>query len=128
MRVIITGGTGLIGRPLSAALVADGHDVTVLTRDPQKVKDMPAGVKLAAWDGQSAHGWGELADGAGAIINLAGENLSGGRWTKASGALAPQILHPVFPGLLLTRAVSLAPASGDNPRPGRSAVRSAAVP
>ena len=82
MRVIITGGTGLIGRPLSAALVADGHDVTVLTRDPQKVKDMPAGVKLAAWDGQSAHGWGELADGAGAIINLAGENLSGGRWTK----------------------------------------------
>ena len=82
MRVLITGGTGLIGRPLSAALVADGHDVTVLTRDPQKVKDMPAGVKLAAWDGQSAHGWGELADGAGAIINLAGENLSGGRWTK----------------------------------------------
>jgi uncharacterized protein (TIGR01777 family) len=82
MRVIITGGTGLIGRPLSAALVADAHDVTVLTRDPEKVKDMPAGVKLVAWDGQSAHGWGELADGAGAIVNLAGENLSGGRWTK----------------------------------------------
>ncbi len=82
MRIIITGGTGLIGRPLSAALVADGHDVTVLTRNPQKVKDMPAGVKLAAWDGQSAQGWGELADGAGAIINLAGENLSDGRWSK----------------------------------------------
>ena len=82
MRVIITGGTGLIGRPLSAALVADGHNVTVLTRNPDKVKDMPAGVKLAAWDGQSAQGWGELADGADAIVNLAGENLSGGRWTK----------------------------------------------
>ena len=82
MRIIITGGTGLIGRPLSAALVADGHDVTVLTRNPDKVKDMPAGVKLAAWDGQSAQGWGQLADGADAIVNLAGENLIAGRWTK----------------------------------------------
>ncbi len=82
MRVIITGGTGLIGQPLSAALMADGHDVTVLTRNPDRIKDMPAGVKLAAWDGQTAQGWGELADGVDAIVNLAGENLSGGRWTK----------------------------------------------
>jgi uncharacterized protein (TIGR01777 family) len=82
MHIIITGGTGLIGRPLSAALVAEGHDVTVLSRNPDKVKDMPAGVKLAPWDGQSAQGWGQLADGADAIINLAGENLSGGRWSK----------------------------------------------
>ena len=34
MRIIITGGTGLIGRPLSAALIAQNHEVTVLTRDP----------------------------------------------------------------------------------------------
>ncbi len=82
MRIIITGGTGLIGRPLCAVLVAEGHDVTVLSRNPEQVKDVPAGVKLAAWDGQSAQGWGHLADGADAIINLAGENLSGGRWSK----------------------------------------------
>lgn len=82
MRIIITGGTGLIGRPLSTALVAEGHDVTVLSRNPDQAKDVPAGVKLAAWDGQSAQGWGALADGADAIINLAGENLSGGRWSK----------------------------------------------
>ena len=82
MRIIITGGTGLIGRPLCAALAADGHDVTVLTRNPDKIKDMPAGVKLAAWDGQTAQGWGQLVDGADAVVNLAGENLSGGRWTK----------------------------------------------
>jgi uncharacterized protein len=82
MRILITGGTGLIGRPLSAALVAEGHEVTVLTRNPDKVKDMTPGVKLAAWDGQSAHGWGHLVDGAGAIINFAGEGIGDGRWSK----------------------------------------------
>jgi uncharacterized protein (TIGR01777 family) len=81
MRIIITGGTGLIGRPLSAALVAEGHDVTVLTRNPDKVKSPLPGVKLAAWNGQSAEGWGHLADGADAIINLAGEGIADGRWS-----------------------------------------------
>jgi uncharacterized protein (TIGR01777 family) len=82
MRIIITGGTGLIGRPLSAALVADGHDVTVLSRNPANAKDVPAGVKLAAWDGKSAEGWGQLADGADAIINFAGEGIGDGRWNN----------------------------------------------
>ena len=83
MRIIITGGTGLIGRPLSQALVAAGHEVIVLTRNPQKVKNMPAGVRLQPWDGESATGWGELADGAHAIVNLAGEGIADGRWSSA---------------------------------------------
>lgn len=83
MRIIITGGTGLIGRPLSAALAADGHDVTVLSRNPEKVKGMAASVKLARWDGETAQGWGQLADGADAIINLAGEGIADGRWSDA---------------------------------------------
>jgi len=81
MRIIITGGTGLLGRPLSAALVQAGHEVTVLSREPDKVRNMPAGVKLAAWDGASSQGWGELADGADAIVNYAGESIAGGRWS-----------------------------------------------
>lgn len=81
MRVIITGGTGLIGRPLCAALVKDGHDVIVLTRNPATTKGMPAGVRLEKWDARTADGWSHLADGAGAIINLAGEGLADGRWT-----------------------------------------------
>jgi len=83
MRIIITGGTGLIGRPLSQALVADGHDVTVLTRDPAKTKAMPAGVKLQQWDGESVQGWGQLVDGAGALINLAGSGIADGRWSAS---------------------------------------------
>src|SRR3954467_10669777 len=81
MRVIITGGTGLIGRQLCAALLADQHDVIILSRAPDKVKDRPVGVRLEAWDGKSAAGWGQLADGADAIINLAGEGIADGRWS-----------------------------------------------
>ena len=80
MRIIMTGGTGLLGRPLSAALASDGHEITVLSRQPDKVKDMPAGVKLAGWDGETSQGWGQLADGADAIINFAGAGIGDGRW------------------------------------------------
>ncbi|HXF61291.1 MAG TPA: TIGR01777 family oxidoreductase [Caldilineaceae bacterium] len=81
MRVIITGGTGLIGRALCDSLAADGHDIIVLTRNPARPVPLPGGVQLVQWDAQSAAGWGQLADGAGAIVNLAGESLAAGRWT-----------------------------------------------
>lgn len=92
MRVIITGGTGLIGKALAQSLVADGHEVVILSRNPKKYEGLtPAGITLAQWDGKTAAGWGQLADGAGAIINLAGENLAGSgfwpaRWTPESKA------------------------------------------
>ncbi len=82
MRVIIAGGTGLIGRALSKSLVADGHEVVVLTRDPARAKAPVAGVKLVQWDARSAVGWVGLAEGAGALVNLAGESIAGGRWTQ----------------------------------------------
>lgn len=82
MRVIITGGTGLIGRALAANLVSDNHEVIILSRSPQRAAGMPAGVRVERWDAHSAAGWGFLADGADAIVNLAGESLAG-RWTAA---------------------------------------------
>jgi len=81
MRVIITGGTGLIGRALMASLVADGHEVIILTRDPARATGLPPGARAERWDARSAAGWGALASGADAIVNLAGENLAAGRWT-----------------------------------------------
>lgn len=91
MRVIITGGAGFIGRKLAADLAASGHEVIVLSRNPDRATDLPAGVRAERWDGRTAAGWGPLADGALAIVNLAGENLSGGsfppaRWTPARKA------------------------------------------
>jgi uncharacterized protein (TIGR01777 family) len=80
MRVIITGGTGLIGRALGADLAGDGHEVIALSRNPARVRGLPAGMRAERWDGRTAAGWGALAEGAGAIVNLAGENLFG-LWT-----------------------------------------------
>ena len=83
MRIIVTGGTGLIGRALSKALVADGNEVIILTRNPGQNRPLPPGITLQGWDGQSAQGWGHLADGAGAIINLAGEGIADKRWSES---------------------------------------------
>lgn len=85
MRILITGGTGLIGTPLSQQLAASGHEVLVLSRNPGKYT-LPASVTAVAWDGRTSSGWANLADGAGAIINLAGESIGGSgfpppRWT-----------------------------------------------
>jgi uncharacterized protein (TIGR01777 family) len=86
MRVLITGGTGLIGRALSANLASDGHEVIVLSRSPERATDLPDGVRAEGWDARTAEGWGHLADGAGAIVNLAGASMAGDgffptRWT-----------------------------------------------
>ncbi len=81
MRFIITGGSGLIGRVLTASLVRSGHQVVVLSRQPQRINGLPVGANAEWWDGHTAEGWGALASGADAIINLAGENISSGRWT-----------------------------------------------
>ena len=81
MRVIVTGGTGLIGRALAADLAADGHEVVVLSRNPQQATDLPPAARVARWDGRTAAGWGHLLEGADAIVNLAGENIGAGRWT-----------------------------------------------
>ncbi len=93
MRVIITGGSGLIGRALVAELAANQHEVVILSRSPDKVKNLPSGARAERWDGRTAQGWGHLADGADAIVNLAGESIAGGesipgimfsgRWTLA---------------------------------------------
>jgi uncharacterized protein len=98
MRAIITGGTGLIGSRLAASLAQAGHEVVVLSRNPGK-HALPQGVRAAKWDARTAAGWGHLADGAGAIINLAGENIAGAgmlpaRWTaERKRRIAESRLH-----------------------------------
>jgi uncharacterized protein len=86
MRVIITGGTGFIGRALAGELAANGYEVVLLSRNPARAAGLPAGVRAEKWDGRTAQGWAALADDAQAIVNLAGENLAGegflpSRWT-----------------------------------------------
>lgn len=79
-RVVVAGGTGLVGRPLIRQLLGLGFQVTVLTRKPGRA-GLPPGIQ--------AHGWEELPallDGAAAVVNLAGEGIADRRWTAARKA------------------------------------------
>jgi hypothetical protein len=58
--------------------------VVVLSRSPGEVSGLPAGARAVGWDGETAGGWGAEADGARAIVNLAGENLATWPWTEAT--------------------------------------------
>jgi len=82
MRVLIAGGTGLIGTALAKGLRDDGNEVIVLTRAPEQSKGrVAAGVRLERWDGTSTAGWGPLVEEVDAIVNLAGEGVADGRWS-----------------------------------------------
>jgi uncharacterized protein len=81
MRIVIAGGTGFLGRPLASALARDEHDVVILTRGAAS----PSGrgqPRSIAWNPNGDSGpWATAVDGAGAVINLAGESIAGKRWS-----------------------------------------------
>jgi len=79
MRIIVSGGTGLIGSALAARLVDSGYEVIALSRSERT--SAPKGVRVVGWDARSAAGWGDLADGAYALVNLAAETISG-LWSR----------------------------------------------
>lgn len=81
MKVLIAGGTGLIGKALTKSLLEDRHEVTVLSRSAVAPAGFPGGAHVVRWNGKSPDGWGHLVNEADALVNLAGANLSGGRWT-----------------------------------------------
>jgi len=88
VKIVIAGGTGFLGRPLTERLVAEGHDVVILTRrvSPQ----LPA--RAVVWSpGKDVENvgigitdaWANEIDGADAVVNLAGESVAGKRWSPA---------------------------------------------
>lgn len=79
MHILITGGTGLIGRALCRALRQHGHQLTVLSRHPETVaKKCGVGVTpladLSEWDDSMRFD---------AVINLAGEPIVDAHWSDA---------------------------------------------
>ena len=84
MHIVVTGGTGFIGRPLCAALVQEGHRVTLLTRRKEEAHRLcGAAVTAVEWDGAETGAWEETLEGADAVINLAGAPIADARWTDA---------------------------------------------
>jgi len=75
MQVLVTGGSGFIGRALTREMLAQGHGVTVLSRDPAAARRvLPAAARATAELG------GEAPD---AVVNLAGASLGLHRWNAA---------------------------------------------
>jgi len=82
MKVLISGGSGLIGRRLAARLLEGGHDVVVLSRRPE-MTNATKGVRSVIWDAHSANGdWVKELSGAQGIVNLAGASIGGRPWTR----------------------------------------------
>ena len=73
MKVFVTGGTGLIGRALVKRLLADGHDITVLTR--QSLDSSETATYINSID--------DLDTRQDIVVNLAGAGLADRRWSPA---------------------------------------------
>ncbi|WP_263140523.1 TIGR01777 family oxidoreductase [Pseudomonas sp. RIT-PI-AD] len=82
MHILLTGGTGLIGRGLCRRWSAEGHRLTVWSRDPGSV---------AARCGEGVRGIGRLEDYGDdpldAVVNLAGAGIADRPWSQTRRAL-----------------------------------------
>lgn len=78
-QVLVTGGTGFVGKHLVKALLRDGHQVTVLTRNPAMAKRL-LGDAVRCIDSLEQLAATDTID---VVINLAGARILGWRWTAA---------------------------------------------
>jgi len=77
MKVAIVGATGMIGRRLTTALLANGDAVLAISRRGQTVADAPG----VAWDAARAPLEPAVLADVDAVVNLAGASIGSGRWT-----------------------------------------------
>jgi len=75
--VLITGGTGLIGRLVTDQLVNQGYSVSHLSRKPGNNPQ----IKTYSWDVSKDYIDEHCLEGVGTILHLAGENIAAERWT-----------------------------------------------
>jgi hypothetical protein len=76
-RIVVAGGSGLVGRRLLVALLAQGHSVQILTRTPTTAQ-LPKGALACSWEHLPT-----TLEEADALVNLAGEGIADRRWTPA---------------------------------------------
>ena len=78
VKVIVTGGTGFIGRALVRSLADRDNDVVVLSRNKGEKK---GNIEQAAWTPEERGDWMKLVDGADAVVHLPGAGVLDERWT-----------------------------------------------
>jgi len=84
VRVVIAGGSGLIGRRLAVALQQAGDEAVVLSRRPTAHTALTGrGLTVMGWDpGDLTASWADTLRGADAVVNLAGSSVGAWPWTK----------------------------------------------
>jgi hypothetical protein len=86
MEILITGGTGFVGRHLVSRLVGEGHTLTVLSRSEKASDRLPGGTSVVLGDPTRTGAWQDSVKGKDCIINLAGTSLFS-RWTPEAKKL-----------------------------------------
>lgn len=108
MNIVLSGGTGFIGRPLCALLCQEGHHVTLLTKRKDEAQRLCGSTVTAAeWNGREVGAWEFCFEGADVVINLAGAPIADGRWTDARKQLLME--SRVLSTRLLVDALSRCP-------------------
>jgi len=82
MRVLVVGGSGFVGTPLVEALRARGDDVVVSGRNAARLRKKFLGATCVEWDPNAGPPPPEALEGVDGVVNLAGEPVAKGRWTK----------------------------------------------
>lgn len=80
--ILIAGGTGMIGKALSAFLLREGYEVIVLTRQQNHPSQGTAQLSYASWDPSKGFIEEKAIMRADHIINLAGAGVADKRWTE----------------------------------------------
>jgi uncharacterized protein (TIGR01777 family) len=93
--ILVTGATGFVGSRLVEGLTAAGHDVIVLTRSPEKALALRPPFRLVT-DLEQIDGATRID----AIVNLAGEPVSGGLWTARRKRAIVESRKTMMAGLL----------------------------
>lgn len=102
--ILITGGTGLIGKRLTQMLTREGYKVIILTRSPKPPDDK---VTYSVWDVRKQKIEAAAVAEADHIIHLAGANVGEKRWTRSR---KKEILHSrTQSGALLVQALKTLP-------------------
>ncbi|HET7852680.1 MAG TPA: NAD-dependent epimerase/dehydratase family protein, partial [Methyloceanibacter sp.] len=71
-KVLITGASGFIGKPMVRRLAASGWTVRAASRDPAAIPDMEGVERMALPDLARAADWSQLVEGVSHILHLAG--------------------------------------------------------
>ncbi len=80
--VLITGGTGLIGKALTKALIEKDYSVIILTRNPEQQKSSNPAISYAGWNINKGEIDNSGISKADYIIHLAGAGVADKRWSK----------------------------------------------